>query len=281
MLEMGLKIQNFNIIGGYSGILDDLGIVSNCIMGFSFNRLTKNFNDDVVYVRRSADNQKEWFGFDSDGVLETANILSFVGVGNDGYIERYNNQLKVTNQAYQTNVNYQPKIVNAGVFCSDGILFDGVNDYLIVDKYNEINITSPILNCYFNRKNQVGNTFLFSLNLDAVNMQYGIRCNGGDIFFHIQSGGRISKLPAIGNQIMGNWFGLNANELMLKDTNSENFATYSFAPSTERPHFRIGCKTNSVDGLTNDYFYDGNLKTLLIFNNDQSSNFDNFVSYGL
>lgn len=282
MLNISMKIPNFSIINSYAGPLDELGIINNCFMGFSFKRLTRNFSDELIYIERSSDSSKRWFGYDSDGNIESEEILNWVGgIGNYGYVEDYNNQLKITNPAYQTTLAKKPKIVDNGVFCSDGLKFDGVDDYLIVDKYNEINFINPTICIYFNKNNSIANSFIFAINSDSINLQYGIRVNALDVFFYLKGGGRVSKTPALDGQGMATWFGKNANEISFKDMASEILATYTTTSLTERPFVRLGAKTSSLDGLSHDYFYNGNLKTILVFDNNQIANFNSLVSAGL
>ncbi len=92
--------------------------MSRIVAAYSLRKLTP-WAYNAIQVRRSSDNAKLTFGFDSSGNLNTAAILAFVGSGN-GYVSTWFDQISQQDNedwfynAKQSNSTYQPMIVNAG-----------------------------------------------------------------------------------------------------------------------------------------------------------------------
>ena len=81
----------------------------------------------VARVRRSSDDaEKDFTASDLNGGA----LVGWVGSGNDGFITTWYDQSGNSNDATQSTAASQPKIVDAGVLVSDGIEFDGVDDFL-------------------------------------------------------------------------------------------------------------------------------------------------------
>jgi hypothetical protein len=97
---------------------------------YSLRDLASNSgNTTVARVRRSSDNAEADFKAKevSDGALVT-----WVGAGNDGFVETWYDQSGNGNDAVQQVSGSQPKIVDGGVLVSGGLDFDGVDDGLAV-----------------------------------------------------------------------------------------------------------------------------------------------------
>jgi hypothetical protein len=113
---------------------------------YSLRDLASNAGDTrVVRVRRSSDNQEADFT-----AAEVSNIATWVGAGNDGFVETWYDQSGNGNDATQGTISSQPKIVDAGALVTGGIDFDGVNDF-----FNAVGLDSAFRN--------VSNAFLFSV----------------------------------------------------------------------------------------------------------------------
>jgi len=93
---------------------------------YSLRALNGN-GDNVVRVRRASDNDEQDFTASqvSDGTLE-----SYCGVG-DGFVETWYDQSGNGNDATQSVIGSQPKIVDGGSLVAGGMDFDGVDDYLL------------------------------------------------------------------------------------------------------------------------------------------------------
>lgn len=283
MLGLGIEIPKNNILNGFVGPLDIIGNMDSCVMAFSvFRRLTGAFNDDNVLVERSSDNATRWFGFGNDGLLETAELLSWVGgVGNYGYVERLANQARPAYPATQAITANKPLIVNNGVLCSGGIEFDGVSDSLHITKYADMNIRTPPLSMYINRTDPANTGFMFGINLDAPGNQYGWKCNGLDSYMYINNSNICGLYPQHGDQNMFCWFGTGANEARVIDDINLSNGTLAASPIIEHPNVRIGCLSNAVDGSVDYYWAQYKMKSILIFNTNQLANFGAIVAAGV
>jgi len=78
-------------------------------------RILKTGATNAIRVRRSSDNLEQDIGF-VDGELDTVSLLAFVGtaVTDYGYVKIFYDQSGNSNDATQTNLAYQRRIVNAG-----------------------------------------------------------------------------------------------------------------------------------------------------------------------
>jgi len=99
--------------GGY--ILDTYPAAA----AYSLRKLSGSYTGAAIEVRRSGDNLKQDIGFDANGELNTAALLSFVGAG-DGFVATWYDQSGNGQDGLQSSVNTQPKIVSAGAVIMKG-----------------------------------------------------------------------------------------------------------------------------------------------------------------
>jgi hypothetical protein len=59
--------------------------------GWSLRKLRSSYSGFCLEVRRSSDNALQNIGFDSNGLIDTASLLSFVGAGS-GFVRTLYNQ---------------------------------------------------------------------------------------------------------------------------------------------------------------------------------------------
>jgi hypothetical protein len=107
-----------------------LDTYSGAAAAYSLRKLRNSYTGSAIRVRRSSDNTSQDIGFDANGNLDTASMLSFVGSGN-GYISIWYDQSGSSPNGTQETSSYQPKIVNSGSLVTDGgkpsVLFNNVN----------------------------------------------------------------------------------------------------------------------------------------------------------
>jgi hypothetical protein len=96
--------------GQTSNLLDEY---SGSSAAYSLRKLKVGYYGFAIRVRRSSDNTEQNIGFDSNGGLDTASLLAFVGAGN-GFVTTWYDQTSYGRHAYQTTANSQPQIVNNG-----------------------------------------------------------------------------------------------------------------------------------------------------------------------
>jgi hypothetical protein len=97
-------------VAAFTGILDTY---SGASAAYSVRRLSSTYTGNLIRVRRSSDNTEQDIGYDSNNVLDTTTLLSFVGAGN-GFVTTWYDQSGNANNAAQTTALNQPQIVSSG-----------------------------------------------------------------------------------------------------------------------------------------------------------------------
>lgn len=125
---IGLYSANSQSALGFTGLLDDY---PNAAAAYSVRRLSSTYTGSLIEVRRSTDNATQDIGYDSNGNLDTAALLSFVGAEN-GFVRTWYDQSGNSNDATQSTAANQPQIITSGTLNTLGtkpaINFN--NDYL-------------------------------------------------------------------------------------------------------------------------------------------------------
>ena len=128
----------------FIGLFDDY---PGAAAGYSVRRLNTLYTGACMRVRRSSDNTEQNIGFDGNGELDTAALISFVGPGNSGFVRTWFDQSQsggtgVGKDLEQTAAARQPLIYNGTSIVTENgkpaIDFDGVDDGL----NNSTNVTS-------------------------------------------------------------------------------------------------------------------------------------------
>lgn len=118
--------------GGFVGAFDAFTLPWRA---YSLRRLLSLYSGPLVRVRRSSDDTTTDIGFNLDGTLDTASLLTFVGAGN-GFVTRWYDQSGGGSHLEQGTLAAQPSIVTSGtVNMLDGfpaVTFDGTADWLTV-----------------------------------------------------------------------------------------------------------------------------------------------------
>lgn len=118
--------------GGFTGAMDPFTFPWRA---YSLRRLLSLYTGPLIQVRRSSDDTTLDIGFDLDGDLDTAALLTFAGAGN-AFVTRWYDQSGGGSHLEQGTLAAQPSIVTAGVInLLDGlpaVTFDGTDDYLTV-----------------------------------------------------------------------------------------------------------------------------------------------------
>ena len=88
---------------------------SGSAAAYSLRKLRSSYTGNAIKVRRSSDNAEINIGFNSDGDLNTFTLLTFIGVGNNGFVTTWYDQSGNSINLTQATAAYQPKIVNNGL----------------------------------------------------------------------------------------------------------------------------------------------------------------------
>jgi hypothetical protein len=91
-----------------------LDLYPDAVSAYSLRKLRTAYTGPAIRVQSSGGGEPQDFGFDSNGELDTASLLSFVGASNDGSAPIWYDQSGNTNNQTQTTANRQPQIVNSG-----------------------------------------------------------------------------------------------------------------------------------------------------------------------
>ncbi|WP_338644951.1 arabinofuranosidase catalytic domain-containing protein [Flavobacterium sp. KS-LB2] len=103
---------------GYAqNTLDVLGMdnTTPATVAYSLRKLSTSYSGDAIQVRRSTDNTTQDIGFDGNGDLDTAALLTFVGA-NNGFVTIWYDQSGNARNLIKTDNNIQPQIVFNGSF---------------------------------------------------------------------------------------------------------------------------------------------------------------------
>jgi hypothetical protein len=78
---------------------------------YSLRQLSWAYGDPVVRVRRSSDSVEADF---TATQVADGSLVTWVGAGNNGFVQTWYDQTKAGNHAIQTDAALQPRVVNAG-----------------------------------------------------------------------------------------------------------------------------------------------------------------------
>ena len=149
----------------FTGLLDTY---SGAAVAYSLRRLSSTYTGNLIRVRRSSDNTEQNIGYDSNNVLDTASLLSFVGAGN-GFVTTWYDQSGNGNNATQTTALNQPQIVSSGAI----LTVNSKPSLMLSTNSTGFSLTSSIsvaasnYNSFVGKKDGVG-TMLRALTSSAV-----------------------------------------------------------------------------------------------------------------
>ena len=279
-LNLGLGLNNNKYIR-YIGPLDDLHISNDAVFIFSpYKRLVNSYTGNLVKVQRTSDNESQWFGYDSNGDLDTSSLLEFCG-NSDGLVDEISNQFNSSYNAVQTTQGYKPKIVSSGVLETNGLLFDGTDDFMNVEKYSDINILDHPFSIFAQgTNNSVSTGYYLGLNDDGSDSTYALYTTTSPQVLNFKLNTTTCTLAytaEIQENILCSYDdgGTSAQKIR---SNSGTGSTNNSSTLNEHSFFNIGCRSTAVDNSTHSYFFNGYIKTIIIFNTNQSDNYSNLVN---
>jgi hypothetical protein len=232
--------------------------VASAAAAYSLRSVNSNYTGSVVRVRRSSDNTEQDF---SDVSL----IADWVGSGNDGHVTTWYDQSGNGNNATQSTAGSQPKIVDAGSLVSDGIKFDGVDDFF--DFTNGLNFynnpCSLFATCGASNSPLLGN-----------NNNRRVVFNSSEIYFYL------TGLAQDFNHNQALLSGLNQFSVIHNGTStSPNSSAYLNSVENDPTASSGGSalandSTNFIgkNSGTPSSTYDSSISEIIIYNTDQSSN---------
>jgi hypothetical protein len=260
----------------YSGIgvvpaLDDLGIAANMKLIFSpYEKLVSSYTGKLLTVKRTSDNdQQDFYAQDSDNKISQSDVESFVGAS-DGLAISIGNQANDSYPAYQNTDANCPKIVNSGTYQTNGLLFDGVDDFLQMDDHSDIQIISRPLGiwCNFTGQNDGGAIFTKTATSTSAT-QYSLYTNFGASTVYCVNEGNVRHGTPVNYAFTGNnkvaygWYSGGANDgiMSLRCNDSLGVGSTPFTSNlSNRSNIRFGCSMLPAESN----FMGMNLKSLLV-----------------
>ena len=250
-----------NLVWEKSGSTLLLDVYPNASAAYSLRKLRTAYTGDAIEVRidTATTPQPSYnIGFDSDGNLDTADLLSKAG-SNDAYVAVWYDQSGNANNATQVSATLQPQIVNLGVVVTDNGLptidySTSGNDYL--------SLTTRLVN--------VGSAFLiYNAEISSGTNTQLLLGDTSSYNYHAGSGDNILNgsfsAPSVYN---------GSNYI---NSISKNF-TNTIRPTDQSLISMIHTSsTNAVSQLTKDRNFTGrswkgNMQEVILYPSDQSAN---------
>jgi hypothetical protein len=254
-IGIGLALKSYG--RGFRGLLNQY---PGAAAAYSLRKLSGAVSN-VVRVRRASDNDEQDFTAAevSDGTLE-----SFCGVG-DGFVETWYDQSGNGNDATQSVAASQPKIVDGGSLVSGGLDFDGVNDLL-----NTSVIPTDVA------------TMIGVAEWDANASSQtiiGARDSANQRSHLIQSSAGFATMGVAAASITGSAITQNTTYLIFGSYNgstrllSTDGSVVTDELGTNPSNTTYGYSLGALNTAgTNDFFMDGTLAEVIVYNSDQSAN---------
>jgi hypothetical protein len=211
------------------------------ILGWSLTQL-KTTQNKCMRVRRDSDNAEQDINYVS-GYIDITYLTTFVGAG-DGFVVTLYDCNGLHNITQSTNAN-QPKIVEAGVFLTNGIKFETTNQTCVICSYfaNMYPLTPPfsVYSKVWNYAMDNQSRVLFQ---DwNTSPKWGSRINTGGYQYQLTSSAWIygQHIVVGNNECMFNWVDQNENGFVQYSNNyNPIYDTVADSLTSEDANFYIG-----------------------------------------
>lgn len=245
--------------GGY--LLDDY---TGASAGYSLRALSSSYEttNPVVQVRRS-DNTLEAF---TASEVAAGDIEAFCGAG-DGFVRIMFNQTGGSN-AIQTTNTQQPKICSSGTLLTDGLLFDGTDDFLN-SQFNHGTASAQSIFVVAQTSDLTANRMLIDgrdANDDGIGMFY---ITASDYLrFHVDTTDVFSNtsLSANTEYLFAGIYGSTTSTFYENGTQTDTDGTAP-SSSSSTTSYKIG-----RNGYSSTAFWQGSIQEVIIYPTDESSN---------
>jgi hypothetical protein len=267
-----IKIQKFKKYG-----LDYIkDAYESCVLFFSYFQISGKYRGKCCRIIRGSDYTTKDIYFVA-GYIDYKAVESFCS-GTTGKVTIKYNQSKVSGaqNAIQTTYNNMPIIYESGAFVVDGFKFVAADsEYISVVDYAGIQIINPILSIYSNYYNITNhNGYIIAKNIDSsANMQYSLQ-NYFDKCRFIEEGNVITSVDHLStgnNKTIITWDSKSINGFYQR-SNANISQTTLNKTFTNRNIITLGARGNY------DNYYDGNIKTIAIFNSNQYINYSQLAA---
>jgi hypothetical protein len=257
----GVEIKN-SFIEILSALL--LDVVPNAAAAYSLRKMREAYTGDAIRVRRSSDNTEQDIGFNGSGVLDTTALLAFVGGGN-GFVTTWYDQSGNARNATQSTGGNQPQIVSSGVVTElntkSSMLYDGTDDKLVAT-FSLLSQPNTIFS--------VANT----TNVSSTRLLYDDDSGNDRNTLSTEASARTTAFAGAALDVNTGW-GVNTQRMhsVLYNGNSSVIRRNGGAFGSGNVGVQ-GLSGLTIGGrFTGSFYWIGNIQELIIYNNNQTSNF--------
>lgn len=256
-LRLGLGTQHIRPL--FRGLLDKF---NGSAAAYSLRKLSKD-TTNVVRVRRASDNDERDFTASQVSSGEMVNWVTEESATSDGFVETWYDQSGNGNDATQSVAGNQPKIVDGGTLVTNGIDWDGTDDFLQVDfvdiaQPNSIfavaKLDTPLSGDYHFIMDGVGASSRHVLGQDAINGDKWYMFAGKNTVSSTTTDSDIHLHTAMFNTTASTYY-LDAAAIIAS----------SDAGTNDLGGVTIGARQDGAD-----HFWNGTIAELIVYPDDQS-----------
>lgn len=269
-------ISPYNSIrGGGAGSLVPLllDLYPDASAAYSLRKLRTDYAGSAIKVRIDTTGQPTYdIGFDSNGELDTASLLSFAG-SNDAFVHTWYDQSGGGNDAVQASASSQPQIVSSGSVINENgkisVKFNGTTDYI----QNELSVGPTVTAFAVSRiVDELDFNFIYdSFGGTGTPYQIGrVRLGLYNLrkYFADNGDGSTTNSTTSSNGSQNLFFAKHTNSDVSISVNQDTLQTVASTNfSQNSQYFVIGARNNGTD-----HFLDGTIQELIIYPSDQSAN---------
>ena len=266
--------------GSFIGLLD---LYPDAAAAYSLRKLRADYVGAAIEVRiDTAINPQPTYdiGFDSDGNLDTADLLSKAG-SDDAYVAVWYDQSGGGNDATQGSASAQPQIVNSGsINLQNGepcAVFDGVDDFLTLGVGNSLDYSeNNIYSFSVNKNNGSVNGRIWADDIIGtqgyiINRPYlgvnGVFINDGNGYESASNTPATSGINSLSTLAFNGTTGIAISRQNGAQYESKTVSNWAGTiGSSGSAGFAIG------SGADGGQYFDGNQQSLIIYTSNEASN---------
>lgn len=257
-----------------------LDVVTGAVMAFSLYKLYSAATK-CVRVRRSSDNAEADIGFNGN-YIDIVALNTHLGAS-DGFVTKWYNQYAGGNDAVQTTSLNQPAIskTTGELFFNNPVYSDGPMQ-MNVTIYPAIDITASPMSIYANFRPEGDRGWIMTRPDSASDkLVYGLYYfTSSHLYFGLDES-FYSFAPTYLDTAYSAWGKslVTHNGTTVSGNNGGGLLTDAKADTSYvegDDYMRIGCTVES--GPVNNYYFNGYLKTIIMFNEDKRSNYATIAS---
>lgn len=261
------------------GLDNIFGVYDSCIAWFSYYRISNKYKGYCCQIVRESDYATKDIGFASNGYINVSDINDFCS-GTTGKVSIWYNQSGIVGvkNAIQTTFNNSPIIYESSTFNLNGLNFVAASsNRMVIDDYAELQITSDPISLYYSHLHASSqNGFIFARNESlGTDVQYGLLVAGTSEVPYINF---VQVASLAGAHSIGS-FEKSIFEWIKGANNTKSKSTKNTATGTQNDNLTNKSKTTIGSRASYSVFYNGNIKTIALFNSAQYNNYDKLSNF--